>query len=48
VIPIGQRDDQHLLRVTHTPTGFRQESLGPVRFVPLVGREGWRDDEQDR
>ncbi len=47
VIPIGQRDEQHLLRITHTDTGLRQESLGPVRFVPLVGREGWRDDEQD-
>lgn len=46
VIPVGTRDEQHMLRVVRTPRGFEQQRLGPVRFVPLVGREGWRDDSE--
>jgi protein-L-isoaspartate(D-aspartate) O-methyltransferase len=44
VIPIGTRDEQRLLRIVRTPQGWREDSLGPVRFVPLVGREGWQDE----
>jgi protein-L-isoaspartate(D-aspartate) O-methyltransferase len=48
VIPVGPRDAQHLLRITRTDQGVHQESLGPVRFVPLVGQDGWDEsvDEQ--
>lgn len=42
VIPVGTRDDQELRRVVRTARGLQSESLGPVRFVPLVGREGWQ------
>jgi protein-L-isoaspartate(D-aspartate) O-methyltransferase len=42
VIPIGSRDEQHLVRITRTAEGWHQESLGPVRFVLLVGEHGWR------
>jgi protein-L-isoaspartate(D-aspartate) O-methyltransferase len=43
VLPVGERaGDQCLVRVTRTsPTTWREEPLGGVRFVPLVGREGW-------
>ncbi|MDB4958789.1 MAG: protein-L-isoaspartate O-methyltransferase [Myxococcales bacterium] len=42
VLPTGEVDDQRLVRITrrdeHT---FVEEDLGDVRFVPLVGVEGW-------
>jgi protein-L-isoaspartate(D-aspartate) O-methyltransferase len=37
VAPIGRRD-QRLVRITKTPTGFKQETLAPVRFVPMTGK----------
>jgi protein-L-isoaspartate(D-aspartate) O-methyltransferase len=45
VMPLGEPDSvQKLTKVTRTSeTEYRQEDLGPVRFVPLIGREGWRD-----
>jgi protein-L-isoaspartate(D-aspartate) O-methyltransferase len=46
VIPVGPEGSaQMLLRVTRTSdTEFREESLGEVRFVPLIGEHGWRED----
>ena len=41
VMPVGQRDEQHLVRITRRGSRFAEESLGPVRFVPLIGEEGW-------
>ena len=43
VIPVGDdRDSQKLLRVIRRGTDqFDREDLGGVRFVPLVGEEGW-------
>jgi len=43
VMPVGPAPSkQELIRVTRKgPERFERESLGPVRFVPLVGREGW-------
>ena len=46
VIPIGSRDEQQLLRIVRTTQGLRDESLGPVRFVPLVGSQGWQDESK--
>lgn len=44
VIPVGGRDEQTLLRVHKNAAGHIQEkSLYSVRFVPLVGAEGWPD-----
>jgi protein-L-isoaspartate(D-aspartate) O-methyltransferase len=37
VAPIGRRD-QRLVRFTRTPTGFTQEVLGGVSFVPMTGK----------
>ncbi len=46
VIPVGQRmGAQTLMRITRT-TGdgeFREENMGAVRFVPLIGSEGFDD-----
>ena len=43
VIPVGEgRSVQRLLRVTRGADGrFHEEELGDVRFVPLIGAQGW-------
>nr|MCU0709602.1 protein-L-isoaspartate(D-aspartate) O-methyltransferase [Pirellula sp.] len=43
IIPVGSNEqDQHLLRITRTSeSGYHTEDLGAVRFVPLIGEEGW-------
>jgi protein-L-isoaspartate(D-aspartate) O-methyltransferase len=45
VMPIGAPGDlQNLYRITReSEEGWTQENLGPVRFVPLIGAEGWRE-----
>ena len=46
VIPVGPtRFEQRLVRVTRIDGGFEEEQLEPVRFVPLIGEEGWRESE---
>ena len=45
VIPIGEKDqEQNLVRITRTESGFDDYCLGPVKFVPLVGEEGVNED----
>jgi len=43
VAPVGEEPtEQELVRVRMLPDGgVAEERLGPVRFVPLVGEEGW-------
>ena len=45
VMPVGNPGwVQELVKVTKRPDGTtEQENLGGVRFVPLIGEEGWRD-----
>lgn len=43
VIPIGTEEGrQTLMRVTRQTSGFLEEALADVRFVPLVGKQGWQ------
>lgn len=46
VIPVGaNRAEQRLVRVTrHGAEDYSEEPLARVRFVPLVGEQGWPDD----
>jgi protein-L-isoaspartate(D-aspartate) O-methyltransferase len=46
VMPIGDPGwVQELVKVTKQEDGIlKQENLGGVRFVPLIGEEGWSDD----
>jgi len=46
VMPIGEpRGVQKLVKVTKSADGtLGQSDLGAVRFVPLIGQEGWRDE----
>ena len=45
VMPLGGPESvQQLVRVTKQGDGIlKQENLGSVRFVPLIGEEGWSD-----
>lgn len=47
VIPVGQDvRGQELVRVTRlTENDFQSEVIAEVRFVPLVGQEGWRTED---
>ena len=45
VMPVGDPGRvQELIKVTKQEDGIlKQENLGGVRFVPLIGEEGWKD-----
>lgn len=44
VIPVGpDESSQVLMRVTRHDAGFHSEPLTEVRFVPLIGEQGWPD-----
>lgn len=47
VMPVGPSlREQRLVRVHRTgPTAYRHEWLEQVAFVPLIGAEGWEDEE---
>lgn len=47
VIPIGEKGQQKLLRVhRRSYEEFQEETLCHVRFVPLIGEEGWAEKNQ--
>jgi protein-L-isoaspartate(D-aspartate) O-methyltransferase len=41
VIPIGDEEQQTLVRVIKTEKGFVREERGQCAFVKLIGRHGW-------
>lgn len=44
VIPVGSREEQKLMRVLkRTEDHYQERTLYSVRFVPLIGREGWEE-----
>lgn len=46
VLPVGPRHRvQSMLRVRRVGDDFRREDLGAVRFVPLIGEQGWSDSD---
>lgn len=43
ILPTGaKKRTQTLLRVRREGEDYRSEDLGRVRFVPLIGKQGWR------
>jgi protein-L-isoaspartate(D-aspartate) O-methyltransferase len=42
VIPVGANGYQDLMVITRRGGDYERENLGGVRFVPLVGEEGWK------
>jgi len=47
VIPVGPHDKQELVRLVKRGGLATQESLFACRFVPLLGRYGWRQNLQE-
>jgi protein-L-isoaspartate(D-aspartate) O-methyltransferase len=45
IAPIGSEDHQQLLLVTRGGSSYSTEHREPCRFVPLLGRHGWKDWE---
>ena len=43
VIPVGGRHDQHLFVIQRRGDDWIQHDDGACVFVPLIGREGWRE-----
>ena len=41
LVPVGGRDEQVLVRVRRTATGFERSRLDAMRFVPLIGAHGF-------
>lgn len=48
VIPVGEQEgEQRLIAVTREGADLREQMLGSVRFVPLIGRAGWAAQIQE-
>jgi protein-L-isoaspartate(D-aspartate) O-methyltransferase len=45
VVPVGGRDIQDLITLHKQGGSIIQESLGGVRFVPLIGQHGWVNND---
>ncbi len=43
ILPVGPRGEQELLLVLKTGEGVSISALGPCRFVPLLGAEGFEE-----
>lgn len=44
VMPVGNSNGpQQLIKVTNSGDELRKEVIGGVRFVPLIGEDGWRE-----
>ena len=48
VVPVGSNPRaQELIRITRIDEEeFEQEDIADVRFVPLIGKEGWESEER--
>lgn len=45
VIPVGDEVRQEMLRITRRGDDFFEESFNEFKFVPLIGRDGWKNRE---
>ena len=46
VIPVSVNSHQDLKVITRRGDAFEEENLGAVRFVPLLGEEGWEENRR--
>ena len=44
VIPVGSQQTQELMKVTRTGEGSSVATLGACRFVPLIGKGAWPEE----
>lgn len=45
VIPVGGRRQQHLMKVVRSGSTHAVTTTMPCRFVPLIGKDAWPEDE---
>jgi protein-L-isoaspartate(D-aspartate) O-methyltransferase len=43
ILPVGDAENQELLRIERHGNSFETLTLEPCRFVPLVGHHGWKE-----
>jgi protein-L-isoaspartate(D-aspartate) O-methyltransferase len=43
VIPVGDEQNQTLMRITRTASGLAEEQLGDCKFVKLLGKYAWHE-----
>jgi len=43
LIPLGTREEQTLYVMTKRGDELERQEIGPVRFVPLLGKDGWQE-----
>ena len=48
VIPVGSRYNQELMKVTRLKAGNKVEHLGACRFVSLIGKGAWEEENHLR
>ncbi len=46
ILPVGDRNSQELVLLERTSGGIRKDPMGGVRFVALIGRWAWKEDDQ--
>lgn len=44
VVPVGSRESQELMKVTRSAQTYSVRTLGPCRFVPLIGEGAWPEE----
>ena len=45
IIPVGDRESQVLMRITRVgETEYKEEKMLGCRFVPLIGNQGWKQE----
>jgi protein-L-isoaspartate(D-aspartate) O-methyltransferase len=46
LVPVGDRESQSLVLIERHGTRIERKNVAPVRFVPLVGSHGWKDEPE--
>ncbi|MEX2574161.1 MAG: protein-L-isoaspartate(D-aspartate) O-methyltransferase [Balneolaceae bacterium] len=47
VVPVGDQEKQMMVRVTRiSEDAYEEEHFDNFKFVPLIGRKGWKEEDQ--
>ena len=47
LVPVGDREAQHLMLYTRRGERLDKREVAPVRFVPLIGSHGWENEKAE-
>ena len=45
VLPVGSLESQQLMKVTRSGESYAVDTIGACRFVPLIGKDAWSENE---